>query len=53
MFDSKKSTDECYKNKQTFERCNICSCPIPYTCIWYMYVCAYGINQAYGTEQLP
>ena len=33
MFGSKNSTDECYKNKRTFECCNICSCPSTYMCI--------------------
>ena len=31
MFGHKKSTDECYKNEQTFECYNICSCPNVHT----------------------
>ena len=39
MFGSKRSTDECYKSEQTFECCNICSCPSVLLLCVYVYMC--------------
>ena len=49
MFGDKKSTDECYLNKQTFKCCNICLCPNTYVA---MTICVMHVSYFLSTATL-